>query len=181
MVPPTEPTQKGRAGADAYNAAVRILAGRDHSASELREKLLRRDFEGPEVEVAVERLTADGYVDDAKFAKAVARTHSHLGRRGLANQMKKKGLAEEHWHHLVDQISSNEEFNRALEAGRKNVKASDLQNKEPEVWKRRLAAYLQRRGFGFDTVRQVFEVFEEERRELLNGGEGSFGAKWDWR
>lgn len=152
---------------DPYTAAVRILAGRDHSSFELRNKLLAREFNEEQADDAIGRLTSDGYVDDAKFAGSVARTHAHLGRRGLASQMRKKGLPAEHWTHLVEKITDEEEFERALAAGRKNVRASDLKSKDPSAWKRRLAGYLQRRGFSFGTVHQVFDVFDEERSELL--------------
>ena len=79
--------------------------------------------------------------------------------------MQKKGLDEADWRHLVDAIDSEEEFSRALAASRKNVSERDLATKSPEVWKRRLAGYLQRRGYGFDTVAQVFRTLEEEQRE----------------
>lgn len=152
-------------GAKAYAAAIRVLAGRDHSVFELREKLRTRGFEDEEVDLTVDRLEGDGYLNDAKFAEAVARSNPHLGRSGLARQMRKKGLDEDEWRHLVDAIDSQEEYLRALAASRKNVSARDLETKAPDVWKRRLAGYLQRRGFGFDTVAQVFRTLEEERQE----------------
>ena len=125
-------------GAKAYAAAIRVLAGRDHSVFELREKLRTRGFEDEEVDLTVDRLEGDGYL---------------------------KGLDEDEWRHLVDAIDSQEEYLRALAASRKNVSARDLETKAPDVWKRRLAGYLQRRGFGFDTVAQVFRTLEEERQE----------------
>ena len=155
----------GARAAKAYASAIRVLAGRDHSAFELGEKLRTRGFGDEEIDLTVDRLEADGYLDDAKFAEAVARSNPHLGRSGLARQMQKKGLDEADWRHLVDAIDSEEEFSRALAASRKNVSERDLATKSPEVWKRRLAGYLQRRGYGFDTVAQVFRTLEEEQRE----------------
>lgn len=151
-----------RASRSVYSVAIRMLAGRDHSVSELRGKLTQRDLPPSEIEETIDCLLDDGYLNDAKFAEVVFRTHTHRGRRGVAAEMKKKGLAPEHWVDLVDQIDDEEELRRALAAGRKSVKPQDLREKPPEVWKRRLFGYLQRRGFGAGTSMRVAEILECE-------------------
>lgn len=145
-----------------YAAAIRLLGGRDHSAHEIRTKLAMRGYEDEEIEETVEKLKADGYVDDTKFAAQVARSHATLGRRGLANQMRKRGIAEEHWQELVDAIDTDEERRRALQLSYKSIKPADTNRLDREVWQRRLAGYLQRRGFGFDTVMSVIKEREQE-------------------
>mgnify|MGYP001954219825 CR=1 FL=1 len=55
--------------ADALDRAVALLARRDHSAEELKKKLVLRDFGPAAVAYALERLAEAGYLDNLKFAQ----------------------------------------------------------------------------------------------------------------
>ena len=57
---------------EARTAALGLLARRDLSEGEVRERLERREYAGPEVEEAVARLRDRGYLDDSALAKALA-------------------------------------------------------------------------------------------------------------
>jgi len=68
--------------ADALFAyAVKVLAGRAHSAGELREKLRRKAARAADVDAVIARLKDYGYLDDRKFAEMYAA--ARLGDRGL--------------------------------------------------------------------------------------------------
>lgn len=64
-----------------WEYALRSLGGRAHSASELRDKLLRRAEHLAEVDEVLGRLKRAGYLDDLKFAASYA--ESHLGSQGF--------------------------------------------------------------------------------------------------
>lgn len=55
-----------------YEYAVKTLAGRSHSISELRQKLLRRAEPGTSVEEILLRLKEYGYLNDQRFAESFA-------------------------------------------------------------------------------------------------------------
>lgn len=57
---------------DARTAALGLLARRDLSEAEVRERLGQREYAEPEVEEAVGRLRDRGYLDDGALAKALA-------------------------------------------------------------------------------------------------------------
>jgi regulatory protein len=72
-----------------------LLARREHSAAELRAKLISRSFDADEVDRVVTQLTAEGLVSDERFAEAFAssrirkghgpsRIRAELERRGVA-------------------------------------------------------------------------------------------------
>ena len=88
----------------ALDAALRILGVRDHSVSEMEKKLQARGFEEAEISSAVDRLVDYKYLDDQKFASLVARSHTGLGRRGLSNEMKKRGIPSFIWRPIVGGI-----------------------------------------------------------------------------
>ena len=82
--------------ADAYLTALRMLARRELSERQVRERLARREFPEEEAAAAVDRLTAQGALNDARVAGAMARleilTKRH-GRRRAERQMQAAGLA----------------------------------------------------------------------------------------
>ena len=76
-----------------YDAAVRLLARRAHSRVELRRKLARRGFDGEEVDLALARLSEQGYVDDASFAAGhVRRRSAGLGPLALSAELNARGV-----------------------------------------------------------------------------------------
>ncbi len=56
-----------------HDVALRLLAGRDLTTSQLRERLLRRGLPADEIDLTLDRLTRGGLLDDARTAVAHAR------------------------------------------------------------------------------------------------------------
>jgi len=82
--------------ADAYLTGLRLLARRELTEQQLRERLTRREYAVDEITEAVQRLLADRSLDDRRVAGALARleilTRRH-GRLRAERQMKATGLA----------------------------------------------------------------------------------------
>jgi len=55
----------------AYSYALTLLARREFTAFELRERLLKKDFPEPEADEAIGRLRADGTLNDRRAAVAI--------------------------------------------------------------------------------------------------------------
>lgn len=66
----------------AYVAGLRLLARRELTAAQLRERLLRRDYPPDEVDAALDRLRDTGALDDARAARAYASTAARVRGRG---------------------------------------------------------------------------------------------------
>jgi regulatory protein len=82
----------------ALAAALRMIARRGLTASELDARLAARGFERAAIEAAVERLREVGYVDEAAVADAVAReaARKHQGSRRVAQVLARRGVTAEH-------------------------------------------------------------------------------------
>ncbi len=65
-----------------HDVALRLLAGRDLTTSQLRERLLRRELPADEIERTLDRLTRGGLLDDARTAVALARRAVQVKLRG---------------------------------------------------------------------------------------------------
>lgn len=147
----------------AFESALRILTRRDHAEAELRHKLHAKGFTPYAAETTVSRLKTLGYLDDRRFARAFAdyflRSGRGVGAR-LQQELRRKGISRE----LVDEVlaATGAEYDEAeilkgiLDARFAGFNAA----KAPEKEKRRVMAYLQRRGFPLSRILQIFRETE---------------------
>ena len=66
----------------AYQIGLRLLARRELSTAQLRDRLTRRELAPSEIETAIARLAREGAVDDARTALAYARRAAEVKLRG---------------------------------------------------------------------------------------------------
>jgi regulatory protein len=135
----------------AYQAAIRLERLRSHAKRDLRRRLLLKQHRGEVVDQAIARLEWSGVVDDRRFAETYARTRVSRGRgpsrvlRDLLTQGVDRRLAEQ----AVAAALVEEGVDPALEArvvAERRVK--QLRDLPPATKRRRLMAFLVRRGFG---------------------------------
>ena len=67
---------------NAYLTALRQLARRELSESQIRQRLSRRGFTSDDIDSALTRLREDGSVNDARVASAIARSQLSVKKRG---------------------------------------------------------------------------------------------------
>ncbi len=141
---------------DAFDAAVRLLALRPHSAFELRRKLRLRGCQREEIDTALERVRDLGYQSDAGFAESLVRTRAgSRGRISLASDMAARGVDRTVAAGALAGITREVE----LDAARRVAAGM------PAVEPARLGGRLQRRGFSAEVVRQVVRERAAERGE----------------
>ncbi len=145
-------TDQGSGGA--WEAAVALLALRARSSQEVRRRLRLRRFPRAEIEAAIDRLTAAGYLNDAAFAEQWARARQErqgLGPARLARELKAKGVGEAEIAGALGSLRAERDVREvAAEAAARRLKG--LRGLPPEVGRRRLAAYLERRGFSAEVI-----------------------------
>jgi len=144
----------------AHRAALRALARRAHARFDLRRRLLQKQHPPAAVDGALARLSAQGLLDDASFARDYAGAKAARGRgparliRDLLAQGVERRMAEEAVRSaLADEGVDPDATVRAVAEKR----AKQLSGLAPAVRRRRLAAFLARRGFQGPEVREVVE------------------------
>lgn len=156
-----EPTDRQRRRA--HNIAVHALAGRGQSREEIERKLLSRELPEEAVADEIERLEGLGLINDVDLASDLVDRYAQrqgLGRQAVAQKMRERRIAPEVIAHALSAVSDSDEQVRLLEVARDRARA--LRSLAPDVAKRRLAAYLQRRGFrGNDIFSVIDEVLAE--------------------
>jgi regulatory protein len=139
--------------------ALRILAVRSLPERELVRRLVRRGHAKPLVEQAVASLKELGLVNDAEFAKAYVRTRvkgQRHGPRRMLGDLRRLGVNEKVAQKALSETieADGVDLKTTLrEAAAK--KARTLSKLEPEVARRRLRAFLVRRGFSGTEVSSV--------------------------
>lgn len=139
--------------------ALDLLAVRSRSSRDLAIRLRRAGARDPDISWVVARLTSQGFVDDAAYARGVARAKAIAGgvsRRKVITVLRQKGVAQEVAVEAIDETLSeveHDEYGAALAAAEKRVRA--LGSLEPAKRRQRLYAFLARRGYESDVVRRV--------------------------
>lgn len=159
VVAPEDPV--GEASEAALRRALRYLTHRPRSRAEMERHLLRGGHDEGAVASAIARCEALGYVDDRAFAVSWTLDRIRLKPRGIARlrqELRKKGVPEADAEAGIRRAFDEEgitERELAERAARKKwrIRRSD----DPLTIRRRLAAYLERRGFPSHEAREVID------------------------
>jgi regulatory protein len=132
-----------------------LLARRDHSEKELRQKLKLR-FTSEEIDQAVEYGKAHGWIPDSaedqvRLAEKSA-AELHRKNKGVAyinHQLRKKGLPP-------IKSDSSQELEKALALVKNKYSVEGgLSREETQKLKAKMGRFLISRGFGLETVQQT--------------------------
>ena len=155
---------KGDGAADrptrtAYDKALGLLARREHSRRQLKQKLERGGFERDESTAAIERLGDQGYQDDGRFAGALVRSRvgQGYGPARIRAELRSQGIPDGAIRELIE--SADVDWH--------DLAASQLRRRyggpsaDPAERARR-AQFLLRRGFAAATVRVLTHADAED-------------------
>jgi regulatory protein len=139
--------------------ALRILSYRALPAGEIERRLVRKGHLPAVAGEVVAGLVAAGLIDDVEFARHFARTRARRLRFGpgrLTRDLRRLGIGESAARHAVEHALAEDGVDTLVllrEAAEKKLRG--LAGIEPAARRRRLKAYLLRRGFAATDVRQV--------------------------
>jgi regulatory protein len=141
----------------AKNAAYRYLTIRQRSRAEVRKKLDDRGFDADIVRSVMEHLDRLGYLDDRQFARDWAASRVRMrgyGRLRIEQELRIRGIDRETVREAVaglfDETTEAEVAKREAEK-----RLRTMARLEPEARRRRLAGFLERRGFPSDVIRTI--------------------------
>ncbi len=144
---------------EAKTAAFTMLARRIHSEKQVRDKLRKKKFPHETIEKVIARLYEMNLLNDAHFASALVRDklkRTPIGKSALKSKLAQKGIAKETIDSVLNETDLNSEA-LCMKAAKKKLKT--LQ-KEPDPRKRKqkLAQFLMRRGFDWETIRATLRA-----------------------
>ena len=136
------------------NTAMNLLARREHSASELLQKLKQRDHDADEILLVIEQLQADNLQSDARFAESFINQRANSGRGPvkIRHELRQKGVAEDLTESLLEPFAEQWQAHMIEQRIRKfgrDIPADYAQ-------KMKQARFLQNRGFSPESVMRLF-------------------------
>lgn len=143
----------------AYNYALNLLSARPYATRALHRKLIQKEYSAADADDAIRRLVANGLLDDAKYAEQYARSKmlaTGASKRRLTQDLYRKGIKPDVSAAAIDNVIADEEIDTAvvIESVAKK-KLAQLGDLEPLVLRRRLFAFLARRGYDVDDIKRV--------------------------
>lgn len=153
--------------AKAYEQAVRFLAVRPRSVWEVRQKLERYRSRQKEslaeahIDWVTDKLLTQGYLNDEEFARFWIEQRNQfkpLAPRALRYELLRKGIPEGTIASVLEGAVDADAA--ALQAARSQARR--MQRLDEENFRKKMAAFLQRRGFSWPVVRDVLEKVWQE-------------------
>lgn len=127
-----------------------MLARRELSEAQVRERLVRRAFEPPLIDEAVDRLRRAGILDDFRVAVAAVRTEAlirHRGRLRIQRYLASRGIAAEIATRAIDEVFGAIDEPALIERALARRLRGPRARIEDSAHFRRLHQYLIRQGF----------------------------------
>ncbi|MBM3322918.1 hypothetical protein FJY69_05530 [candidate division WOR-3 bacterium] len=145
----------------ARNYAFLLLSYKARTTAELSQRLTRKGFPPETIRETLDRLAELGMVNDEGYARQFVQDRISIGHKGrwrVRQELVKRGISREQAEAALAQAPDELAAARAV-TGKYLERNRRL---EPAVLKRRLYAFLARRGFSPDTIQQVLDEPEPE-------------------
>ena len=141
--------------AKAHERALRFLGNRPRSEREVRQNLAKAEVSLSASDEVVERLSNVGLIDDVAFVKYWLDNRAQFSprsERALRQELLRKGVDRE----VIDAVlgeTAHDEDRAAIQAAL--AKADRYRQLPRAEFAQKLGAYLGRRGFGYETIREA--------------------------
>ena len=146
----------------AYLDALRMLARRELSEAQVRQRLSRRGESPASIDDAIARLKADRSLDDERVAGAIARTETSVrgrGKRRVLQRIEAAGIAKSIAARAVDNLFQDVDADALLSASlSKRLRGRERIADDREF--QRLFRYLSAQGFDSDKVLALLRKYQ---------------------
>jgi regulatory protein len=139
-----------------YDRGIDILAVRPRASADLRRTLIKKGDRAASVDQAIARLQAAGFLDDDQFARQFARAKA-LGagasKRRIEQELRRRGVAGTAATRAIEDTFRDEQIDDQTSIERVATKKLRMLSRlDPATQRRRLYAFLARRGYDSDTI-----------------------------
>jgi regulatory protein len=150
----------------AYIDGLKMLARRELSEAQIRQRLARKQHASEDVDAAIARLRDERALDDVRVAEAIARTETSIRRRGklrVRMQIARAGISNAIARRAIDDVFGALDDDALLEASlNKRLRGRTALADDRE--RQRLYRYLIAQGFESDRVLRRLGQLRVERR-----------------
>ena len=147
----------------ARNVLLHQLARSAKSTEQLRKILEQREIPSEIAERVLERFTEVGLIDDAAYAETIVnsrRNFKGLAKSAIKRELNEKGLSQNLVEEAISGITAEDDFESAKGLAVRRFR--QMAHLEKDVRTRRLAGYLQRKGYASNAVFAAIRFAEEQ-------------------
>ncbi len=142
----------------AREKALQFLSSRPRSEWEVRQNLLKAGYEATTIDRVLDRLRGVALVDDAAFVRYWIDNRAQFrpkGKVALRQELRRKGVDRE----VIDAVLKESELAEDQAAVQAALAKADRYRQLPRPeFAQKLGAYLARRGFDYETVREAVQA-----------------------
>lgn len=155
-----------------YDRALNMLALRARSSRELRRQLIRKGEPEDHVDAVIARLLAAGLLDDGAFARQFTRGKAmgaSMSRRRIQQELTRRGVARDVGDEAIADVFAEEQLDESQvveAAARKKLRS--LKSVDAQTRRRRLYAFLARRGYDLDDIRRAIDAVAGEELDIAD-------------
>ena len=135
------------------------MSARPYATRALHRKLIQKQYSAADADDAIRRLVDNGLLNDAKFAEQYARSKmlsTGASKRRLTQDLYRKGIKGDVATQAIANVVEQDEIDPAALVERvARKRLAQLGDLEPVVLRRRLFAFLARRGYDLDEIKSV--------------------------
>ena len=145
----------------AYIDGLKMLARRELSEQQVRQRLARKDYGQDQIDDAIARLREERAINDRRVAETIVRTETGIRKRGRVRvrlQLERAGIATETARAAIDSVFDAIDDDRLLESSlRKRLRGREAIADDREF--ARLFRYLIGQGFESDRVMNALKAY----------------------
>ena len=148
-----------------YKAALHLLGHRARSSTEMVSRLLQKGFPREQVEPIINKLIANGMLNDQEYAESYARDRAAMhprSQRLITLELRKKGITGEEIETILEDLPDDDQL--ALQAAKKVMNRWSTTDKKS--FENKCAGYLARKGFGYGTISTVMSIIWQEVQQI---------------
>lgn len=153
-----------------FDRALAMLAARPRAARDLERILVRKGEPAEHVASAIGRLIALGALDDAQFARQFIRAKiagAGLSRRRLQSELWRRGVARDVIDAALAEVLVEDEVDEDAQIAQVAAKKlRSLRSLDAATTRRRLYAFLARRGYDGSAIRRVIDSLPGESDDI---------------
>ena len=140
--------------------AMHLLEDMDRTEAALREKLRQGCYTQEMIDRAVDYVKSFGYLDDARYAENFVRSRQGAkSRKEIRAALMQKGVSAELAEQAFESCYEDGGEEEAVRSIFRKKRFDPMTAEESE--KQRIYGYLARKGFKYETIRQVIQNYED--------------------
>jgi len=144
----------------ARDTAVKYLSFKARTKKEVIEKLKEKEYSDEIIEKVINLLEKYNYIDDYAYAGSFLRDKFNLkgfGTIRIKYELKQKGISEE----IIEKVFDENNLNESEKAAELVEKKYGIYNYDIKE-KKRIEAFLARKGFSFSIISEAFDIIKEK-------------------